>query len=54
MEWPKVVRELGLALLFVAAAALAVVVGLAAERLGRGPDREACHELVIHHFERSS
>jgi hypothetical protein len=54
MRWPKGVRKLGLGLLLVAAAALAVALGLAAERFTRGPDRALGQEMALHHFERSS
>src|SRR4051794_17299174 len=54
MEWRRAVRTLGVRCLFVAAAALVIVLGWAVERFARGRDRELCQEIVIQHYERSS
>lgn len=54
MEWPRVLRNLGLGLLLIAGVAGAVVLGLTVERRTRGQDRALAQEVVIHHFERAS
>jgi hypothetical protein len=54
MEWRRAVRNLGTRFLFAATVVLALIVGLSIHRFVWDRDRELRHELVAHHFERSS
>ena len=52
MEWRRAVRNLGARFLFAATVVLALILGLSIHRFAW--DRVLRHELVAHHFERSS
>jgi hypothetical protein len=54
MEWRRAVRNLGTRFLFAATVVLALILGLSIHRFVWDRNRELRHELVAHHFERSS
>jgi hypothetical protein len=54
MEWRRAVRNLGTRFLFAATVVVALILGLSIHRFIWDRDRELRHELVAHHFERSS
>jgi hypothetical protein len=54
MDWSRRATNFRRRLVIAAAAVLIVVLGLGIQRFLRDQDRELCHEMVVHHFERSS